>query len=61
MNKPEKIEGTRDYLYKGFVIGRYENLNGGVRYNITNRINREARFNVKTIKAAAAWIDAITK
>tara|TARA_B100001063_G_C16293180_1_gene324807 strand:- start:8 stop:184 length:177 start_codon:yes stop_codon:yes gene_type:complete len=32
--KPQKIKGTSDYSYKGFVIGKYESARGGVRWMI---------------------------
>lgn len=32
--KPQKIKGTSDYSYKGFVIGKYESAKGGVRWMV---------------------------
>lgn len=31
---PQRISGTRDYLYKGCVLGRYESGRGGVRWMV---------------------------
>jgi len=34
MEKPVRIQGTRDYSYKGYVLGKYEGARGGVRWMV---------------------------
>jgi hypothetical protein len=55
-SQPQKIEGTNDYSYKGFTIGKYENANGGTRWMVLDG-ETEVAFDLFKLWAAVDYID----
>ena len=52
-----KIEGTNDYQYGAYVLGRYENAQGGRRWNIELG-GKEVAFDFTRRQNAQNYIDS---
>ena len=56
MNKPVRIEGTKDYSYKGCILGKYESAKGGVRWMV-EKDGREVIVDYRSLMAVKDYVD----
>jgi hypothetical protein len=58
VNQPQKIEGTNDYSYKGFTIGKYM---GGAKQTtakwLIEKDSKEVYADINTLQVAQNTID----
>jgi len=55
--KPQRITGTKDYSYKGCVIGKYENARGAVRWLVMKNSKELTTTDFTSIINAKNYID----
>ncbi len=53
---PQKIPGKNDYIYKGCVIGRYENVHQERRWQV-QQDGAEIAYDLGTLNQAAEWVN----
>ncbi len=59
--KPQRIEGTKDYSYKGCVIGKYENGNGATRWMVMKDNVELTNTDFTLLQNAQNYIDVYVK
>ena len=57
IQKPTRIKGTKDYAYKGYVLGRYQNANNGIRWNVELN-GKEIAYDFTRLMNAQNYIDS---
>ena len=54
--KPQKIKGTRDYTYQGYLLCKYESARGGVRW-LVEKDGKDLAGDFTKLENAQNWVD----